>query len=238
MNIPKTGEEIIQNVYVFAELPNLDSNIYILRNKNNELMLIDAGNGLNSENFITGMKNINLNPSKITKIVVSHEHIDHILGIYNIPELTGTKPEILALGRTKETIEKGDQDAIIPKALGINLSVFGIEIKKLPVFELEEGDKLIFGEFDFSVLYTPGHSLGSMTLYEEKKKILFPGDVVFSGGSFGRFDFPGGNLSDLKKSIERLMSLDVSILCPGHMNYSKSGNNELKRSHTMINNFY
>jgi len=92
------------------------------------------------------------------------------------------------------------------------------------VINLEKTNKVrISSEFEFQIHYTPGHSLGSICYYESSKKILIPGDLIFQMdkfyniGSFGRYDFPGGSLNALKKSIKDIGEIDVSILLPGHM---------------------
>jgi len=66
------------------------------------------------------------------------------------------------------------------------------------------------------VIHTPGHSPGSICLYEPGKKWLFSGDTVFAYGSFGRVDLPGGSARELIKSLEMLSRLDVENLYPGH----------------------
>jgi len=112
MNKRKTGSQIFDNVFCFQELPNVDCNVYCLRNQidnqNYELMLIDAGNALSSDNLIDGMRALNLDPKKITKIVITHEHLDHILGIYNLPDILQIKPEIYAYGYTARAIRNAE----------------------------------------------------------------------------------------------------------------------------------
>ena len=73
-------------------------------------------------------------------------------------------------------------------------------------FEVEPG---------VTVLHTPGHSPGSICLYQPDKKVLFTGDVVFNQG-IGRTDLPGGSGPELKESIKRISHLDVSLLLTGH----------------------
>lgn len=241
INGAKRSIEIVKNVFWFMEFENLDSNIFVLKSEkdnNYELCLIDAGNGLNTKNLIQGLKKTNLDPSKITKIILTHEHLDHLLGIYNIPELSGSKPEIFAIGRTADAIKEANEDAIAPRDLGIPASIFQISIKPLDVTFVQEGDTFKFGDFAFKIISTPGHSIGSMSLLETNLKMLFCGDVVFCGGSFGRVDFPGGSAKELKKSIEKLSEMDVSILCPGHGPISKSGLKEIKLSLEVFNEFY
>ncbi len=98
-------------------------------------------------------------------------------------------------------------------------SMFGMKVVRLdPLIHLTEGD-LVLGRDDrqvsLTVLHTPGHSPGSVCLYWPAKKVLISGDLVFNG-SVGRTDFPGGSLTVLKQSIERVSQLDVEYLLPGH----------------------
>jgi glyoxylase-like metal-dependent hydrolase (beta-lactamase superfamily II) len=83
--------------------------------------------------------------------------------------------------------------------------------------EVVEGDVLNIGNFSFNVLHTPGHTHGSISLWDEKNKILISGDTVFPQGSFGRTDLRTGNSEEMVESLERLSGLDIRVLLPGHM---------------------
>lgn len=91
----------------------------------------------------------------------------------------------------------------------------------MPQFEpfvyLVEGDLILGKEnrINLQVLHTPGHSPGSLSFYWPDSKVLIPGDVIFYG-SVGRTDFPGGSITILKQSIEKLSKLEVEYLLPGH----------------------
>jgi hydroxyacylglutathione hydrolase len=83
--------------------------------------------------------------------------------------------------------------------------------------ELREGDQLTVGDLTFDVLHTPGHTEGSVCLYEERHRLLLSGDVLFAG-SYGRTDLPGGDDQAMVASLRRLaeqLPLDVRVL-PGH----------------------
>jgi glyoxylase-like metal-dependent hydrolase (beta-lactamase superfamily II) len=92
---------------------------------------------------------------------------------------------------------------------------------KVPQFEpfiyLVEGDLILGKErkINLQVLHTPGHSPGSLSIYWPDNRVLISGDVVFYGG-VGRTDFPGGSITLLKQSIEKLSKLEVDYLLPGH----------------------
>jgi len=71
------------------------------------------------------------------------------------------------------------------------------------------------GGISLKVIHTPGHTPGSICLYEKDSKTLISGDTVFSDG-IGRIDLERGNLKQLKKSIQKLSELKVEHLLPGH----------------------
>jgi len=83
--------------------------------------------------------------------------------------------------------------------------------------DLREGDQLRIGDLVFDVLHTPGHTEGSVCLYEERAGLLLAGDVVFAG-SYGRTDLPGGDDELMVASLARLardLPDEVRVL-PGH----------------------
>lgn len=72
------------------------------------------------------------------------------------------------------------------------------------------------GEFNFEVVFTPGHSKDSISFYFPEEKVMFVGDFVFQE-SIGRCDLPGGSESEMKDSLEKLRQYPREItLYPGH----------------------
>lgn len=87
----------------------------------------------------------------------------------------------------------------------------------VPDRHLVHGDTFRLGEMAFDVMHTPGHTEGSICLYNRDLAILFGGDVLFAG-SVGRTDLPGGDTATLMRSIrDHLLSLpDETRVLPGH----------------------
>ncbi len=83
--------------------------------------------------------------------------------------------------------------------------------------ELREGEQLRIGDLVFDILHTPGHTEGSVCLYEERSALLLSGDTLFAG-SFGRTDLPGGDDAAMVASLERLAASlpDGVRVLPGH----------------------
>jgi len=233
----KRGKEVIKNLYYFSENLMVDCNQYVMLDPDsNELALFDAGNGISLKGLFKGMEKLNLDYNDITRIFLTHEHVDHVLGLYPLMKiLNNNPPEIYAFGETVNVLRKGEESQICPDILGIDLQMFGIEIIPLRVNDLSNKiDVKITADFTFQIHYTPGHSIGSISYYDSKEKVLIPGDLVFTGGSFGRYDFPGGSLNTLIDSIKSVNNLDVKYLLPGHMGISDNGNQQIGLSYRMI----
>ncbi len=233
----KTGKEVIKNLYYFSENQMLDCNQYIIEDQSSkQLILFDAGNGISMKGLFKGMEKFNLNYENITKVFLTHEHVDHVLGVYKLMKvMEDNPPEIFAYGETAKILEKGEERKILPVIFGLTARRFEVEIIPLKINDLSHLREIeISPEFKFEILYTPGHSLGSICYYNPEKKVLIPGDLVFIGGSFGRYDFPGGSLNILKNSIKFVNNLDVEYLLPGHMGISDQGNQQIAYSYRMI----
>ena len=89
------------------------------------------------------------------------------------------------------------------------------------MYKRQDGEEIVTGKYKFKILETPGHTAGSISLFEERNGILFSGDTWFGDDIFGRYDLPSGNEKELFKSIKRLKSLKIKILCPGHSDVIK-----------------
>ena len=75
------------------------------------------------------------------------------------------------------------------------------------------------GDHEYLAIHTPGHKEDHLCLYAEEPGILFVGDLVFQGGSFGRTDLPGADRATLIESIDRLLAHvdpDLEVFYPGH----------------------
>ena len=91
-------------------------------------------------------------------------------------------------------------------------------IKKynVDVIDIKSNYKQQIDDFSFEIIKTLGHKDDAVTYYFKDEKIMFVGDFIFKG-SIGRFDLPGGNLIEMKKSLEKIKKYDENIiLYPGH----------------------
>lgn len=144
----------------------------------------------------------------VTHIINTHLHIDHAIGdayaktTYGVPVYANRADEPLG--------ERMQQQAA---SFGIPLDVKDAEITEY----LEEGDEIHIGKGVLKVLHVPGHSPGSIVLYDEADHFIIAGDVLFQG-SIGRTDLPGGSMPQLTQGIrDKLLPLpDNTTVYPGH----------------------
>jgi len=141
--------------------------------------------------------------TEINTIVITHAHYDHIAHVREIARLCAD---------ARVCIHGADAPGLVDDARSLAMHFGARSPGIVPQTFLADGDRI----GNLCVIHTPGHTPGGICLYDEAAKVLFSGDTVFTGGSFGRYDFPGGDRRMLAASIERLAALDVVGLYPGH----------------------
>jgi glyoxylase-like metal-dependent hydrolase (beta-lactamase superfamily II) len=143
----------------------------------------------------------------VRQIVVTHAHIDHIASALELKRLTGApilyNAADLPLVAMME-VQAGWLDVATPEVAPPDHSPADLETVKVRGVETQ-------------VIYTPGHTEGSLCLLVPAASLLLAGDTLFAG-SVGRTDLPGGHHGKLIESIrERLLPLpDATLVVPGH----------------------
>lgn len=200
---------IAPGVYMLVSR-SFDSNIGYL-DSGDRKVLIDTGTGMFATQVDSALHQLGASLESITDVLLTHSHIDHIGGI--VP--------ILEVGQPKIHLHEVEADLINSGNMSLTLAdTFGADIPPTRIEGvIKEGDVLSLGNMKIKVLHTPGHSGGSVCFHLEEEGVVFTGDTMFSGGSFGRVDFPTGSSRKLVSSLKRLATLEnFEIALPGHMN--------------------
>ncbi len=176
-----------------------ETNAYLVWDgRSPDALVVDPGMGA----AVSLMERVAANGLRLHLIADSHGHIDHI---YDNAPLMRASEAPLAIHPLDAYRLEGDNN-------------YGFTIEPaMASQELNEGDQLRIGDLVWDVLHTPGHTEGSVCLYEERHGLLLSGDVLFAG-TYGRTDLPGGDSAAMVASLARLAGLlppGVRVL-PGH----------------------
>jgi hydroxyacylglutathione hydrolase len=215
--------EVTEGVYFIAGQDELipDSHVYVLGEPSSQdLSLVDVGLSGKADYKTQSLQKMGIQLENIKRIILTHTHFDHIGCLSEIlKKISWVKLWVHIL--EADPLEQGDERTVygmdmfremcqMQYGLKPGALTFGVDRK------LQGGETLTMGGLDWEILHIPGHSMGSIALYQRAKKVLIPGDVVYADYAIGRYDLHGANASDLKNSLKRLAELEVDILLPGH----------------------
>jgi hydroxyacylglutathione hydrolase len=176
-----------------------ETNAYLVWDgRSSDALVVDPGMGAAQPL----MERAGANGLRLHLIANSHGHVDHIFD--DAPLMEASKAAL--------AIHPDDAYRLDGR------NTYGFELRPVTASrDLVEGEQVRIGELVFDVLHTPGHTEGSVCLYEERLGLLLAGDVLFAG-SYGRTDLPGGNDEQMAASLVRLareIPGPVRVL-PGH----------------------
>lgn len=182
------------------------TNTFVLSDESGECIIIDPGcsKPAEEEELVAYINKKALTPKAQ---VITHYHIDHVLGIKFVKDTYG----IGAIAHP--------DGSVFWENTGFQGYEYGLKISEIlpPDHFVVERDKITFGNSEFEVVEVPGHADGSICLINHPQKMVIAGDVIFYG-SIGRTDLPTGNFDVLKENIlKKLFTLDDNyVVYPGH----------------------
>lgn len=185
---------------------DFQENTYVLYDDTKSCIIVDPGcyAPYEQEELTNFIAQNNLQP---VKLINTHCHIDHVLGNAFIAHTYN-----LSLYLHQDELKTYQQTARWA-------DVFGLVMADMPANQvyINQGDLVTFGNTQLDVLFTPGHSIASLTFVNHATKTIICGDVLFNQ-SIGRTDLPGGNHATLIQSIkEKLLTLpDDYVVYSGH----------------------
>jgi hydroxyacylglutathione hydrolase len=203
--------EIIKDIH---EVDDVSGHAYLVGD-DSELVLIDTGMPGNASKIIDYIVKINKEPSEVKWIVLTHYHLDHVGSVQKLKALTGA-----AVAIHEDDVEFVAEKKTLPSPKG----VIGILVKvasffyKTPTVQpdiiLHEADRI----GNLAVVHTPGHTPGSISLYDSEKKVIFVGDAFrFVDGKIEgppeRFTI---DMDEGLKSIGKICQLEFDVMLSGH----------------------
>jgi hydroxyacylglutathione hydrolase len=162
--------------------------------------------------------------AKPVALVLTHQHFDHVQSAAAIAQRWGCPVYAWAAFSRELTLEKlGGRDNAL-------FHVPAFEVTQL----LSASPSVSLAGLGWQLCHIPGHSLDSVTLYNDELGLLFAGDVLFAG-SVGRTDFPGGSMETLISGITtHLLPLpDATVVLPGHGEDTSIGQERVSNPYLM-----
>lgn len=209
--------ENIGTVFQLSFMPRIfPVNCYVVEEEN-ELTLIDAALPYSAKSIIKAAENIG---KPITRIIITHAHSDHIGALDTLKELL---PDCQVCISSRDALLLEGNSALLPNEKNTPIRG-GIpkNIKTKPDVLLEEADRV--GSLE--VIATPGHTPGSITLFDTRNRSLIAGDALVTRGKLAvsgmmnpLFPFPALATWDKEtalKSARKLSELNPSLLAVGH----------------------
>lgn len=182
-------------------------NCYVLSDDTQEAVIIDAGCFYPDEQQAL-KRYIIENQLKVTRLLNTHLHLDHLFGNSFVSREFGLQAEA----------HKDDEFWLNQAEEQCHMFGFNINEPTTPLGRyIQDKDRIQFGNTLLEAIHVPGHSPGSLVFYAPAAQCMFSGDVLFNG-SIGRSDLTGGDFHTLRNGIiERLFILpDDTTVYPGH----------------------
>lgn len=215
--------EIMEGVYFIPGRDELipDCHAYLIgKNRSGDFSIVDAGLMGKGRYKLDAIESLGISLEDVKRVIMTHTHLDHI-GCF--PEIRERIPgvELWIHEVEAEALERGDERILYgmdmfrtmcEQQFALRPGDFSLGVDR----HLTDGESVELGETVWKILHVPGHSPGSIALYNSDNSILIPGDVVYADYAIGRFDLHGANGQQLKDSLMRLGELDVKVLLPGH----------------------
>ncbi|MFW9866741.1 MAG: MBL fold metallo-hydrolase [Candidatus Thorarchaeota archaeon] len=215
-------------------------------------VLIDAGLSFTDceRSFLTELEKLNISPSNLQYLIITHEHPDHI-GLANVLKEKNPKIKIVMHTITRDImkymtnsrnaiqIQESATDASlyltkygVGKKLSARVLQYMTNFRSITEFHepdqvLEDNDEIIVNSNNLKVIWTPGHSVGHICIFDQKKRYLFSGDHILSritphigaflpNPSIDKTDTFTNILDLYLKSLDKIDKLNPKIIFPAH----------------------
>jgi len=217
--VKEKTEEIQQGIYLLRG-EGSGSHSYLVRGSSRNI-LIDSGLDNNYLHLQEQLSNLGLKAKNIDVVLNTHEHLDHIGSNRYFQETS-----LIAAHRFAATkITLGDHYVTFYRSRDLN------EVPMHVHLWLENRSLFDLGSHILEVIHTPGHTSGSICVYEFNTKVLFSGDTVFAGGTLS-YIAESGSVGDYVNSIVRLEARKISEIYPGHGDISRTPEQDLSQAIT------
>ncbi len=188
--------EVIDPGVLRIVLPGRAAHAYVFLGA--RIALVDCGSEESQPDLLAALRGLEIKRERISLVVLTHEHAGHAGG-------AAAFPDALLVAHTLAAAKLRHGEEPLTK----------IHEARAPDVELADGGAIRIGGFSFDVLHLPGHTSGSICLFERSRALIVTGDTVLARGALPVVTQSGSSGEHLE-SLERLASLRARMLLPGH----------------------
>lgn len=205
-----------------------DSHVYVIGEDGcKDFTLVDCGLMQMGSYKLDEVEGAGISLKDVKRIIMTHTHCDHI-GC--LPEFLEAIPHAEVWVHREEAVylERGDNRIVMGNSMFESMlrpqydmpeGLFTIKVHR----KLQGGENLDLGGIRFRVIHVPGHSAGSIGLFNEDHRLFLSGDTIYADGAIGRYDLFSADPAQLKQSLDLIASLGIDILLPCHNRIVRSG---------------
>jgi len=207
----------------FGLTDDYDCHVYLL-DGGAEYALVDSGGGRDPDAIVRLIATDGLDPRRVGALFLTHAHADHAAGAAGLRERLGLR--VVASREVAGWVSQGDaRAASLDAAKRAGGYPADFAYPACPVEAVDDGAVVAVGDLRIEALATPGHAAGhlSYVLRREGRTSVFCGDAFFFGGRILLQDTWDCSVQESIRSVERLASLSVDGLFPGHLTFAVSG---------------
>ena len=188
--------EVVDPGVLRIVLPGKSSHAYVFLGT--RIALVDCGSEHSERDLLTALRQLEIRRERVALVVLTHEHAGHAGG-------SAAFPDALLVAHTLAAAKLRHGEESLTK----------LQSARAPDIELSDGGAIRIGGFSFDVLHMPGHTSGSICLFERSRGLIVSGDTVLARGTVPVVTQSGSSGEHLE-SLERLAALRARLLLPGH----------------------
>lgn len=182
-------------------------------------VLIDPGINQNFEILKKDLRDIGLDMESLNMIINTHEHVDHFGANLYLQE----KVPVITHRNAATKIVSADDEVLLCRAHGHDPHGYHVHMW------MENMNVMDLGGWFLKIFHTPGHTSGSLCVYEPRKKLLISGDTVFARGTISNIS-SSGSYGEYINSLARLNTMKIDLLLPGHGKISSSVEEDIDKA--------
>jgi glyoxylase-like metal-dependent hydrolase (beta-lactamase superfamily II) len=191
-------------------------NVYVLDDPQSGVTIIDTGIPGSAQRIIKLVQAIGHTPQDVHHILVTHADIDHVGNLKRLVDMTGAT--VYTSKKSDFYIQHRQSPPHITFPMSIPVGIMNFFFSQAtPVKHIVENDEILDIAGGMRAVAAPGHTPDHICYFWEREKVLFAGDLIgYKAQLLTVSPQSPGDISEARKSTQHILSLNPTVICPGH----------------------